>query len=275
MARIRSVKPDFWDSPSTARASLRARLFYIAMWNWADDWGVGDANPRRLLSFAFPNDESSDVEPRNFRRLAEEVAECFGVLWYEVDGRPYFQIPSWEEHQRTEKKAKRANPGSDQAERILYAVAAEVPTPSSGNVDDGSRKGEVGKGKWEEGELPRSPATPSSTHASRFDEFWAAYPRKVGKDKARPAYVAAAKRADEQTVIDGATRLAQDPNLPEAQYIPHPTTWLARGGWQDEPLPARRLQHTTDRQGELLRAEHARLSASAEAHTRPRQEISA
>lgn len=236
MARIRSVKPDFWDSPSTAQASLRGRLFYIAMWNWADDWGIGDANPRRLLSFAFPNDESSEVEPRNFRRLASEVAECFGVVWYEVGGRPFYQIPTWEEHQRTEKKAKRANPPSDQAERILYSENAEVPTPSGGSVDDGSGKWEVGSGK----ELLRSPASPPSKSVpSRFEEFWGVYPRKVGKDKARTAYASAIRRTDENAVIVGAIRLASDPNLPEKQFIPHPTTWLNRGGWEDEALPTK------------------------------------
>jgi hypothetical protein len=38
--RIRSIKPEFWDSPSTASASVRVRLLFIAMWNWADDHGV-------------------------------------------------------------------------------------------------------------------------------------------------------------------------------------------------------------------------------------------
>ena len=39
MPRIRTIKPEFWDSPGTASASLRIRLLFIAMWNWADDHG--------------------------------------------------------------------------------------------------------------------------------------------------------------------------------------------------------------------------------------------
>ena len=76
--------------------------------------------------------------------------------------------------------------------------------------------------------------------SDRFDEFWDAYPRKVGKKKARAKFAAAVKAAgDAQRVIDGARRLAADPNLPDKQFIPHPTTWLERGGWDDEPLPSR------------------------------------
>ena len=43
-------------------------------------------------------------------------------------------------------------------------------------------------------------AAASSERAARFDEFWDAYPRKVGKQKARGKYTTACKRAgDEQT----------------------------------------------------------------------------
>lgn len=81
--------------------------------------------------------------------------------------------------------------------------------------------------------------SPSERAASRFPEFWAIYPRKVGKQKALAKYLTAAKRVGEQTIIDGAVRLANDPNLPEKNFIPHPTTWLERDGWEDEPLPPR------------------------------------
>ncbi|MGV0336226.1 hypothetical protein [Corynebacterium kroppenstedtii] len=78
------------------------------------------------------------------------------------------------------------------------------------------------------------------SRSDRFDEFWDAYPRKVGKKKARAKFATAVKAAGgAQRVIDGAQRLAADPNLPEKQFIPHPTTWLERGGWDDEPLPDR------------------------------------
>jgi hypothetical protein len=39
--------------------------------------------------------------------------------------------------------------------------------------------------------------------------------------------------------VDGAIRLAADPNLPEVAFIPHPSTWLNRGGWDDAPYPPR------------------------------------
>jgi hypothetical protein len=82
---------------------------------------------------------------------------------------------------------------------------------------------------------------------TRFDEFWDNYPRKVGKNSARKAYEAARGRYEgsvgdyEAMVISGALRLSQDRNLPDLQYVPYPTTWLNRDGWNDDPYPERKL----------------------------------
>jgi hypothetical protein len=71
-----------------------------------------------------------------------------------------------------------------------------------------------------------------------FDSFWHEYPRKVGKESARKAFMKAAKDTSVDDIVAGAVRLGQDPNLPDPQYIPYPATWLNRGGWDDEPYPA-------------------------------------
>jgi hypothetical protein len=96
----------------------------------------------------------------------------------------------------------------------------------------------------EEQQQPKS--TPSKADVARlpppagaFDRFWKAYPRKVGKRTAQTAFARALKRQSAEAVIEGAIRLAIDPNLPEREFIPHPTTWLNRDGWEDDPLPER------------------------------------
>lgn len=105
MPRIRSIKPEFWDSPSTASASLRVRLLFIAMWNWADDHGRGTANASQVLSFAFPNDAELPSLVAEAPRVYAEVSAAFGVVFYEADGRRFYAIPSWNDHQKNERKA--------------------------------------------------------------------------------------------------------------------------------------------------------------------------
>lgn len=159
MARIRTIKPEFWDSPDTAKASPPARLLYIAMWNWADDWGRGTANLKEIEGFAFPNDDlnalavlmdaagssaGSEGSSEIFRRLVKEVFECFGVVYYEVRGRRYYLIPKFHDHQRTERNAKPKFPGPEDGEtleitRIWDGVkpqrrkSSEVPPGSEGS----------------------------------------------------------------------------------------------------------------------------------------------
>lgn len=94
-----------------------------------------------------------------------------------------------------------------------------------------------------------------------FDEFWAHYPRKIGKRAALLAFERAVKRAPAEAIIEGAKRFAADPNLPlDRRFIPHPATWLNQDRWEDEPLPPRDpkpgdLEREAERQRRLAEAE--------------------
>ena len=129
MARMRTLKPEFWDSPSTAQADLAVRLTYLAMWNWADDSGHGTANLKELEAFAFPNDEVTELPRksrgnsahsagtwRNFSEILGEVAEAYGVVFYRVNGRPYYSIPSFKKHQSKDFREKSRYPKVDEGE---------------------------------------------------------------------------------------------------------------------------------------------------------------
>ena len=78
---------------------------------------------------------------------------------------------------------------------------------------------------------PKLPCQPRDMEPEGFTQWWAAYPRKVGKDAARKAYAAALKRAATADLLAGLkrARFSADP-----QFIPHPSTWLNAGRWQDE-----------------------------------------
>ena len=68
-----------------------------------------------------------------------------------------------------------------------------------------------------------------------FDAFWQAYPKKVGKQAARRAFEKV-KDVPLQTILNAIEQQKkmkqwQDNN---GQFIPHPSTWLNRGSWDDE-----------------------------------------
>lgn len=89
-----------------------------------------------------------------------------------------------------------------------------------------------------------------------FNDFWDAYPRKVGKGAAVKAFKAAAKKHDFDLIVEGARRIAADPNLPASQFVPYPATWLNREGWNDEPFPERQM--TAEEKQQRDQAERAR-----------------
>jgi hypothetical protein len=58
MARIRTIKPEFWEDEKMASLPIPCRLFYIGTWSIADDNGVFRGNPVMLKSKIFPYDEN-------------------------------------------------------------------------------------------------------------------------------------------------------------------------------------------------------------------------
>lgn len=96
--RIRMLKPEFHTSPSTARASLRARLLYQVLWHLANDFGFGETNLLVILGHAFPVSDGVTVE--ELEGLLREVADCYGAAFYTTGGRYYYWIPTWFDHNR-------------------------------------------------------------------------------------------------------------------------------------------------------------------------------
>lgn len=83
------------------------------------------------------------------------------------------------------------------------------------------------------------PAKPARTvkvkPASRFDEFWAAYPRKVGRKAAQKAFDKLAPNAELLVAILAALAAqAKSPKwITEPQFVPHASTWLNGQRWED------------------------------------------
>ncbi|MCA2291995.1 hypothetical protein JF735_00005, partial [Mycobacterium avium] len=151
MPRIRTIKPEFYRSPSTAKVSFPGRILYLAMWNWADDYGIGETNINGLLGFAFCDTDS--VTAAEIPRLLTEVHSGYEVEFYEHHGRFYYQIVSWDSHQKTERRATRKNPTADDPDsvpdmRFHGSGGSSAQTLGKTPAGTGNRgTGEVGTGE--------------------------------------------------------------------------------------------------------------------------------
>lgn len=260
MPRIRTIKPEFFRSPSTAKASFPARILYEAMWCWADDYGIGETNVYGLLGFAFCDEDQ--ITASELQSLLKEVANAYDVTFYEVEKRHYFAVPSWDDHQKTQRKAGRRNPTPADPRSSLdlrFHGSTETAQQTQGNSVRTQGDSLPGTGEREQGKGNREEETCAApqrdTDPPRFDEFWQAYPRRRDRRKAVKAFTAAVKRASVDQIIDGAYRYAQDPNRQE-QYTKYPEGWLNGDGWMDEPLPSRNPQRQmTSREQSVLELE--------------------
>jgi hypothetical protein len=133
--------------------------------------------------------------------------------------------------ERTRKWREKANkPGCDVTERHRDACEASPPPPPAFPPE------------------PPQPPTPTresvtsregrEREEAAFGRFWLAYPRKTAKADARKAFTKAwrklAKEPDAEQVLAGGLERAKAAWV-DAQFIPHPATWLNGERWTDEP----------------------------------------
>lgn len=140
----------------------------------------------------------------------------------------------------------------DALEPAAAATPAEAADPGEGFPEETPA---LAVGESESGMLPElggpadepAPAREKKPSAKKpgkgksddaFDAFWAAYPRKADKKKARQAWTRAIRDADPKTIIAGAENYAADPNRVD-QYTKLPASWLNAGAWENGALPER------------------------------------
>lgn len=122
MARIRTIKPEFWTAEQVMELSPMARLLFIGMWNFCDDRGVHPVAFKTLKAEVFPADDllSSDVE----RLIAEVMAQ--GLLdEFEADGRRWWFVTGWH-HQVINRPSKSRYP----------VPPRKAPPPTAAGQDD-------------------------------------------------------------------------------------------------------------------------------------------
>lgn len=91
-----------------------------------------------------------------------------------------------------------------------------------------------------------TPSTISEANASSISletefeqQFWPAYPRRVGKGQALKAFRSARKQTELETILAGVRRYAADRQGENPEFTKHASTWLNGQCWLDEPVPKR------------------------------------
>lgn len=133
MARIRTIKPEFFTSEQIVECSTNARLQFLGLLVFSDDGGRHPASIKRLKMEAWPGDSCSlkDVE-----KWQEELISAGLVGEYETtEGKRLWWVTGWEKHQRVDKPNIKFRGPFDDGSTITRQPFGDRSPPESNGVE--------------------------------------------------------------------------------------------------------------------------------------------
>jgi len=135
VARIRTIKPEFWQDEDLACVSESACLLAIGLLNHSDDEGYFRANPALVKAAVFPFRDHS----LNIHGMFSELSNIGYLELFEgSDGKQYGYITGFTKHQKV-------NRGKDSKIKPLRQFT-ETSVTNHGSITPGKEQG-TGKGK--------------------------------------------------------------------------------------------------------------------------------
>ncbi len=136
MARIRSIKPEFWSSEQVMECSPMARLLFIGLWNFCDDGGNHVASAKTVKAEIFPGD---DISSTDVQGMLDELSSNSLIAFYTNGDKQYLHVTGWKKHQKIDRPTYKHPAFSNDDRRGLD----ESSTPGvEGSGEEGKGKGE-------------------------------------------------------------------------------------------------------------------------------------
>ena len=94
------IDPSFWRDEKIAKCSYMERLLFEGLWTFAEDSGVGRANPLLIKADVFPYD---CLTGDDIRKALDNLHELGLIFLYEHDGQQYYFVLNFLKHQTINK----------------------------------------------------------------------------------------------------------------------------------------------------------------------------
>lgn len=107
MAKIRSIKVEFWTSPQIVECSPLTRLLFIGIWNFCDDGGIHPYSSKRLKMEIFPADD--EILSTGIDQMLLDLEKNQLIKSYTVGQEKYFKVTGWTHQKSFEKFYKYPN----------------------------------------------------------------------------------------------------------------------------------------------------------------------
>lgn len=230
MARIRTIKPEFWKNEALSSQPESTHLLAAALLNYADDEGYFNANPALIKAECSPLREPAVGIVESLNRLA-----AIGYLktGKAPDGRQYGAIINFAKHQKV------SHPSPSKLKDL--GIAWNFESHSGGFPSDSALNREQGKEQGKESFVAPSATTNCDDeqrhdYPDEFEAFWLAYPsrngRKRGKRKTLGIWRQAIGKGQRQALIEAATHYAGSREAQEG-FARDPERFLKADWWRD------------------------------------------
>lgn len=249
MARIRTIKPEFFSHEELASKSPHARLLALGLLTLADCEGRLRWVPMQVHSQVFPWEAEVKIEV-----LLGELISVGYVFHYETDGKRYVQVVNFTKHQRiTGKEASyrsrlpappKKDPSEPTKHRDLPSENGETlgkhPGTSQGNSGKPLGTGEQGnqrnRGTEDKDMSVSETESGRKVYSDEFETFWTNYPRqrRSKKGDAYRKWKAAIKNTTPERLIARCKDYAAS-NLGRGEFACMPSVWLSGEMWLDAP----------------------------------------
>lgn len=102
MAKIRTIKPEFWDDEQIASLPFGCRLLFIGIWNFADDNGIIRSSEKYIKSKVFPYDDNLRLS--EIKNWLNELEKNRWLVPVSYKNESYYAIRTFDVHQRIDSR---------------------------------------------------------------------------------------------------------------------------------------------------------------------------
>lgn len=141
MARIRTIKPEFWQDEKLSRLPYGARLLFIGLWNIADDVGRLRGNPLFVAAQTFPYDTAPPIE-----QWLQLLHSGGFIERYVNDGESFIVVVNFLKHQQISKPTPSRIPAPDDSGSAPVGLPEASGETPSGKERKGKERIREGKG---------------------------------------------------------------------------------------------------------------------------------
>lgn len=133
MARIRTIKPEFWDDEKIAEIPMQARLLFIGIWNFADDYGFITNSVKWIKAKVFPYDTLRDADVQTW---LDALCKHRFLVRFGEDGKSYYVIRRFKDHQIIDKRyTKTILPKGTEVDKVIAGLEIDRATTGSHSDD--------------------------------------------------------------------------------------------------------------------------------------------